>query len=194
MIKDNLIVMDGLTQYASPKARLTRILKSGELVQIRRGLYLDPKEDYSTKTLANMIYGPSYISFEYALAYYGLIPEKVNAYTSAAYRKNKNKTFHTPLGSFLYYYLPKEVYPYGITKEQENNDSFLIATPEKALCDMLYKVKRLDIKNPMESLLFDDLRMDENAIKNLDKKELSFLVTLYKKKIHYKFLKWFNGD
>ena len=99
MYKDHLTVMHDLGAYASPKAKLTRMLHSGELLQVKRGLFIEAGDtEWSAKTLAGMIYGPSYISFEYALAYYGLIPERADTVTSAIYNKNKNKIFHTPAG------------------------------------------------------------------------------------------------
>lgn len=109
-----------LQNYASPKSRLTRMIRHGDVVQARRGLYLGRDETYSIKSLANVIYGPSCISFEYALSYHGLIPERVDSVTSATFNKNKNKSFATPLGVFYYYYLPVRVYPYDIVRLQEN--------------------------------------------------------------------------
>lgn len=97
MLKTHLMVMDELKNYASPKARLTRMLKSGELVQIRRGLFLD-NTHISPRVLAPVIYGPSYISFQYALSGASLIPERVPVITSATFNKNKDKLFRTPLG------------------------------------------------------------------------------------------------
>jgi len=62
MLKDHLTLMHELRGYASPKARVTRMIKSGEVVQVRRGLFLDPKEaGESLKSLAAVIYGPSSI-------------------------------------------------------------------------------------------------------------------------------------
>ena len=89
MPKDHLTLMHELRDYASPKARLTRMIKSGDVIQVRRGLFLEARETgHSLKSLASVIYGPSYISFEYALAHYGLIPERVQSVTSAVYNKN----------------------------------------------------------------------------------------------------------
>lgn len=183
MIKDRLAIMAELKNYASPKARLTRILKSGKLIQIRRGLFIDTvKNDYSIKTLANAIYGPSYISFEYALAYHGFIPERVETITSAAYNKNKNKTFNTPFGQFLYYYLPSAVYPYGIIKQEEGGHSFLIASAEKAMCDILYKVKNIPSLKTLRNFIMDDLRIDLDKLLTLDLETVKFLAPMYKRK------------
>ena len=83
--------MEGLRSYSSPKAKLTRLLKSGKLMQIRRGLFVDDLS-IPPKTLAPILYGPSYISFQSALAACGLIPESVTVILSASYNKNKDKT------------------------------------------------------------------------------------------------------
>jgi predicted transcriptional regulator of viral defense system len=71
-------------------------LKDKELIQVKRGLYLSgDAESYSLKAISGILYGPSYVSFETALSYYGLIPEGVRTVTCAAYAKNKNKVFNT---------------------------------------------------------------------------------------------------
>jgi len=96
VIKTHVTIMNELKGYASPKAGLTRLLKSGKLGQVRRGLFVD---DLSLphKTLAPVLYGPSYSSFHYALASYDLIPKRIVVITSAGFDKNKNTIFHTPL-------------------------------------------------------------------------------------------------
>lgn len=93
------MVIEELKDYGAPKARITRMMKSGALIQIKRGLYVN-KRSVSRRVLASMLYGPSYISFEYALSAAGLIPERVEVITSACFRKNRNKIFRTPLGEF----------------------------------------------------------------------------------------------
>jgi predicted transcriptional regulator of viral defense system len=75
MIKDSLAIMDTLNDFASPKSKLTRMIRAGEWIQIRRGLYISQDDKTSPYLLAPMIYGPSYLSFEFALSYHGLIPE-----------------------------------------------------------------------------------------------------------------------
>lgn len=196
MHKNHQTIMHELRDYASPKARLTRMIKSGDVIQVRRGIFLDGKEKnaYSLKSLAAVIYGPSYISFEYALAHYGLIPERVQAVTSAAYNKNKNRHFSTPLGDFYYYYLPAAVFPYGVVLGSENDQSYLMATPEKALCDMLYKTRGIGSIKALWALLFEDWRMEREALLSLDRESIIFLAPLYKKKIFRLLLKWLEGE
>ncbi|MDD3250085.1 MAG: hypothetical protein PHF23_06955 [Smithellaceae bacterium] len=196
MCKDHLTLMHELRDYASPKARLTRMIKSGEVLQVRRGIFLDKREGsgYSLKSLAAVIYGPSYISFEYALAHYGLIPERVQVVTSAAYNKNKNRRFSTPLGDFYYYYLPAAVFPYGVVLGSENKQSYLIAAPEKALCDTLYKTRGIESIKALEALLIEDWRMEREAVLSLDRASIIFLTSLYRKKIFRLLLKWLEGE
>jgi predicted transcriptional regulator of viral defense system len=196
MHKNHQAIMHELRDYASPKARLTRMIKSGDVIQVRRGIFLDGKEKnaYSLKSLAAVIYGPSYISFEYALAHYGLIPERVQAVTSAAYNKNKNRRFSTPLGDFYYYYLPAAVFPYGVVLGSENDQSYLMATPEKALCDTLYKTRGIGSLKALRALLFEDWRMERDALLSLDRASILFLAPLYRKKIFRLLLQWLEGE
>lgn len=181
---DYIYLMDSLKDYASPKSKLTQMIKSGEVIKVKRGLYL-PGDDsrYSQKTLANKLYGPSYLSFEYALSYYNLIPERVPTLTSASYNKNKNKIFKTPVGVFLYRYIRPSVYPYGIARMVENGSPFLIATREKAICDTLSKIRGIASVKQLEELLFDDLRIDGSELTKLDQTEVDFLAGIYGKKI-----------
>lgn len=196
MHKNHQTIMSELSGYASPRSRLTRMIKAGEVIQVRRGIFLDASEKagYSLKSLAAVIYGPSYISFEYALAHYGLIPERVQAVTSAAYHKNKNRRFSTPVGEFYYYYLPAAVFPYGVVLESENDQSYLMATPEKALCDTLYKTRGIGSLKALQALLFEDWRMEREAVLALDRESMLFLAPLYRKKIFRFLLKWLEGE
>lgn len=195
MYKDHLTLMHELRDYASPKARLTRMIKAGDVIQVRRGIYLNSQEaGYSLKSLASVIYGPSYISFEYALAHYGLIPERVQVVTSAVYNKNKNRLFSTPLGDFSYAYLPVAVFPYGVVLGVENGQNYLIATPEKAFCDTLYKTRGVGSIKALRALLFEDWRMEREAVLALDRASIAFLTPLYKREIFRLLLKWLKGE
>jgi predicted transcriptional regulator of viral defense system len=195
MPKDHTTLMHELRDYASPKARLTRMIKSGDVIQVRRGIFLESQETgYSLKSLAAVIYGPSYISFEYALAHYGLIPERVQAVTSAVYNKNKNRRFHTPLGDFYYHYLPASVFAYGVTLGEENGQNYLIATPEKALCDTLYKTRGIGSIKALKALLFEDGRMEREAVLSMDRESILFLAPLYRKQLFPLLLKWLEGE
>jgi len=189
MIKDHLAVMEELKNYASPKMKLSRMIKSGSIIQIRRGLFTDD-QNISARTLAPVIYGPSYLSFEYALAYYGLIPERVTIFTSASFKKNRDKVFHTPLGDYYYYYLPAAVYPYGLTRKEENGNPYLIALPEKALCDALYKTSGISTQIELERHLLEDWRIEMSDLMNLDSSFIHFIAPLYRRKPANLFDQW----
>jgi len=164
---DYTLLMEALSTYKSPRAKVTNLLKSEEIIRIRKGLYVFGPEYrkslVSLEVLANQIYGPSYVSLEYALAFYGLIPEFVNEITSVTTKRNKQ--YHTPLGSFSYAVMPISIFSLGYTWLEMDGNAFLIATPEKAIADLFYHRNfKIDSTNELEDLLFCDLRLEENAV------------------------------
>lgn len=191
MIETSLSVMENLKNYASPKARLTRLLGAGKLIQVRRGLFVDDTA-VSRRALAPLIYGPSYISFQYALASYGLIPERVEVVTCASFNKNKNKLYHTPFGAYRYLYLPTAVYPYGLRLAEDEGASYLIASEEKALCDAVYKAPAVTTVTEMDSLLLDDWRMDPGELGGMDRDFISWLAPMYGRKALRALVAWFK--
>lgn len=193
MIKTHLAVMEELKDYSSPRARLTRLLKTGELILIRRGLFVD-NPSVSRKVLASIVYGPSYISFEYALSAAGLIPERVEVVTSACFNKNRNKIFRTPLGEFRYFYLPDSVYPYGIRLQEDDGMSYLIASGEKALCDAVYKVPAVASVRAIEHLLLEDWRMEREDLINLDQTFIKWIAPIYRRKSLLALAAWFEKE
>ncbi|AXH09082.1 hypothetical protein AHALO_0696 [Malaciobacter halophilus] len=120
--------------------KISNLVKSGELVRLKKGFYTFSKA-YLTKpidliSVANTLYTPSYVSFDYALSYYGMIPERVSEITSAT-SKNE-KLFETPVGRFSYKKVPLKAYSVGIDWfYDEDEGGRFIATPEKALCDKI---------------------------------------------------------
>ena len=138
-----LVSFDALAQqfagYTDVKGKIRREVQGGRLVQVARGLYeTDARTD--GKCLAGAIYGPSYLSFDYALSVHALIPEAVYAYTSATFCKGKSKRYENAFGTFLYRDVPAAVYPLGVEIKVERGYSYQIASPEKALCDKLYSL------------------------------------------------------
>jgi hypothetical protein len=193
MIKSREMVMEELRDYSSPKARLTRLLKSGTLVQIRRGLFVDALT-LQPNTLAPILYGPSYISFQTALAASDLIPERVEVISSASYNKNKDKLFYTPLGTYQYLYLPVAVYPYGIRHIEEDGIYYLIASPEKALCDTVYKTAGVVTPDEIEQLLLEDWRMERDDLLRLDNEFIQWIAPRYRKKSLTALAGWFSRE
>jgi predicted transcriptional regulator of viral defense system len=133
--------------------------------------------------LANLIYGPSCISLEYALAFHGLIPERVQTVTSVTPKRDKD--FKTPLGNFSYRYLKPEKYPPGIDQVWiDDRHPVLMASPEKALCDYLFLRKVPSLKNDEEvrQFLVEDLRVDPEKFKQLNPTALRRLNRSYHSK------------
>ena len=178
-----LISFDALTQqfagYTDVKGKIRREVQGGRLVQVARGLYeTDARTD--GKYLAGAIYGPSYLSFDYALSVHALIPEAVYTYTSATFQKGKTKRYENAFGTFLYRDVPAAVYPLGVEIKVERGYSYQIASPEKALCDKLYSLSPVYSVKALKELLFDDLRIDEAAFFALHKDDISQLAPLYR--------------
>ncbi|MCE1196355.1 hypothetical protein LWX53_07660 [bacterium] len=168
---DFLAVSAVAGDMSNVRDRVSRWMKSGEIQGVVPGIYVTApefrKRPVSVEILANKIMGPSYVSFEYVLARAGLIPEAVQGITSATPKRNRD--FNTPLGHFSYRHLPLEVYCFGWTQETLTDGSgFLIATPEKALLDMLYRSGAVRSIKALEARLFEDFRLDADAFHTLD--------------------------
>jgi len=120
--------------------KISNLVKNGELVRLKKGFYAFSKL-YQTKpinliSVANTLYSPSYVSFDYALSYYGMIPERVSEVTSAT-SKNE-KLFDTPIGRFSYKKITLDAYSLGIDWIYDDIEGGrFIATAEKALCDKI---------------------------------------------------------
>ncbi len=191
MFKDTATLKLELADYASPHSKLTRMVESGRWVRVRRGLYLDMEApQVSPLSLAGILYGPSYVSFEYALAVHSLIPEKVRTITCASFRKNKHKVYDTPIGRFTYSCVPERAYPVAVTLQEAAGHGYLIATPEKALCDQLYKLGGVSSRRALTALLFEDLRMEKADILALDRRVLFALAPLYRRTSLNIFAQW----
>lgn len=107
------------------------------LTRLKKGIYALKTDLPGEKEIANRLYKPSYLSFEYALSYYNILPEMPYIVTSATTKPTR--TFTTDSKTFIFLKIKKNAYTgYVLIKEEEK--SFLIATPEKALVDYLYFV------------------------------------------------------
>ena len=166
-------------RYSNPRMKLSRDVKEGKFKRLKRDLYeTDPTAP--NIALAQSIYGPSYISFDYALSYYDMIPEYARNITSATCGKHKDKRFDTDFCSFYYTDVPALVFPVGIVHVDFRGYSYNIATREKALCDKLYKIPPVTKMNEFEELLFDDIRLDEDILYDLDRGTIGLLNGLYR--------------
>lgn len=173
-----------LADYTNADDFISRMVKSGQLIRLKNGFFLiaEKIEESSIpyEQVANLLYGPSYLSFEWALSYYKMIPEGVYVSTSAS--AVKSKIFNTPVGSFDYIYLNHQRYAIGIDQKESFAGRFLIATPEKALADLIHlKSKKLEGKDLLIDLI-EGRRIDEDNLKNLNKKHLREIAENYHSK------------
>jgi phage terminase large subunit-like protein len=148
-----------LHAYKHPRVKINQLLKSMQIERVKKGIYVKGADSYSVLVLANMIYGPSYISQDYALSLYSLIPERVAVVTSMT--TGRKKYFETPCGVFTYEHLTPDIYIQGLRRvELDAGRAYIIATPEKALVDRLWKVKALNTERQFEEYLEHDMRFD----------------------------------
>jgi len=133
-IVDSLRMKDILQSLSDKRGKIARMIDQGKLFSLRRGLYAT-RPDIHPYCLASSMYGPSYISFETALSYHGLIPEAVYEITSATLKRPTS--FENHFGCFRYLTVPEPVYALGIERITEFDIPFLIASPTKALCDRI---------------------------------------------------------
>lgn len=160
--------------------------KQGYIKNLSRQFYVFSDMDLHDADkyfIANRLSEPSYISLEYALGYYSLIPETVHQITSITTRKAK--IMDTPLGAFSYRSIKENLF-FGYEIINAGNVSFKIAEPEKAMLDFLFL--RSDIKNNND---IDELRINWDIYKEkIDEAKMEKYLAVYNSKVLYqKFIK-----
>lgn len=164
----------------SPDSRqsiIKRAIRKGYLIPIRRDFYLIKNAKralLNSFEIAPIIYGPSYVSFESALSYHGWIPEAVITTTSASVKRAKE--FETPLGIFSYEHIPIKAFSLGVEQHQQDALTLFIASPVKALADIIYARKRS--WNSINDLS-EDFRIEIESFQNSDRKLLVELIENY---------------
>jgi hypothetical protein len=165
--------MDVLATYNRPNDKISEMIKSGELISLRRGLYVPgPELDLpipDSFVIANHLRGPSYISLETALSYWGLIPERV--YEISSVSTKTSKSYETSLGRFSFQFSPTPFYSFGIKSVRLTEfQTALIASPEKALCDKIVLTSGIQLRSISQTMdfLVEDLRIDEEQLQALD--------------------------
>ncbi len=160
--------------------QLTLWVKKGYLVRLKNGLYVFRRETEKLRgeEIAFLMYQPSYLSLESALAWYGFIPEIVYAYTSITAKINR--TFENVFGRFIYRHIKKDLI-WGYIPMKTETGLFLLAEPEKALLDYFY-LNLARINNDGD---FENLRLNEEQMaQTLDKdKFLKYLAAFGIKKM-----------
>lgn len=165
----NLLSKNGY-KYINDKIKYMK--RQGLLTSLKKGLYVynSPyiKTFVSKEIIANNLLGPSYISYEYALSYYNLIPERVEEITSAIIKRSK--TFSTSYGVFSYQHIDKKLFALGVEIVSSKQGNFMMASKEKALCDKVFATKgtRIASKKAMRVFLEEDLRIDMDELDDFD--------------------------
>ena len=180
IIDNNTLKLSGAFSQSN-SMQVTRWLKKGYIKKLRKGLYVlreeDRKVNPSRMFIGCELYKPSYISLEYALGYYGLIPERVTDITCVTAKKTNQ--FDNFFGKFVYQHVKKYCFTGFVENKDESNLPFFIAKPEKAVIDFIYlnlgKLKAEDPAQLIESYRFQNLG-------NLDKELLKHFSSLFKTK------------
>ena len=166
--------------------KVSQMERAGYLVRLKKGLYVLPSHvsrcTIQPELLANHIYHPSYVSLQWALRYYGLIPERVSTVTSVC--TARSATIQNALGTFTYTTIPSTYFPVGIRQVQENGVTFLMASPEKALTDLIVTTKGLNLRyrKEMAAYLYEDLRLEPEAVAAMDTELIAAIAQHSKKK------------
>ena len=169
--KDILYSLYGDLKF--PENKIADLERNGLIIRVKRNLYVVSKkvhnQEISSELVANHLYGPSYVSLESALAHYGLIPERV--YTMRSVCVKMHKRYDTPLGQFEYMKVPVQYFQIGINQEiVDKSYCFLIALPEKALCDLILCTNNLRLQSvkAMNEYLEEDLRFEMSALNSFN--------------------------
>ena len=182
---DYQTLLDALRQYAQPRMKISGMLARGDIIRVKKGLYILGeslrRRPFCRELLANLIYGPSYVSLEYALHYHGLTPERAETLTSVTC--GRSRLFESPVGTFSYRMIPLEAFRTGMDRiELDDGRSFLIAVPEKALADRLVADRGTGIatRNELHEYLLSGLRVDPGMLRDLDPARLADIAHHYR--------------
>ena len=175
-------MLDNKSENAK-KSLLKRACQKGDLIRVRKGLYLvgenKRRGHYNSFVIANFMVGPSYISLESALSFYGLIPEAV--YTTTSVTIKVGSEVKTPVGQYSFSYLKIDYFNFGFYQIKDGEHKYLMATPLKALVDyiVLKKKKYKSVKEVEEDLRFDfDEFLTYKKFVNIDK--INEMLNVYK--------------
>jgi predicted transcriptional regulator of viral defense system len=182
---DYQALLVALGDYARPRDKISDLIRKGIIIRVKKGLYVfgdgGRQRPYSTEVLANLIYGPSYISSDYALQHYGLIPERVEGVTSVT--TGRSRRFLTPVGLFIYRTIPVPAFQIGMDRtEIGDGRAYLIATPEKALADKICEDRGtgLHTQKELTDYLERHLRVDVAVLREMNPDDLEAIAVRYR--------------
>jgi predicted transcriptional regulator of viral defense system len=167
-------------RYRAPLKLLARLERLGAIVRLKRGLYAFA-EGFDPLAAAAALHGPSYVSFETALAFYGMIPERVSTILSVV--DGRPATFVTPGGVFEYRAQRRDLYAMGMTLAFVKDRSVPIANREKALLDAIARARLKTAQATDAALLAfvaQGLRIDDGSLAVLSRRKLRLMSRLYR--------------
>ncbi|MFL9481134.1 hypothetical protein ACI6Q2_00060 [Chitinophagaceae bacterium LWZ2-11] len=172
------LLLSVLKDYRRPNDKIHELMKEGVIEPVKKGLYISGPSINANKPepflIANHLLGPSYISSDTALAYYGLIPERVFEIVSMTTKASRE--FETPMGLFSYIKLKVPYYAFGLKQiKLSENQYVMMASQEKALIDKIVTTSGITLRSQknVSNYLLDDLRMDEADLKKFDTKAMT---------------------
>lgn len=183
-IFDYQLLANYLCDLKKPRDKVSALIAEGKIIRIKKGLYVFGEHwrhaPLCIETIANLIYGPSCISFEYALTHYGLLAERSEVITSLTI--GNTKTFHTPVGTFEFQAIHREKFKIGIEYRNLGKESgYFIASKEKALADLVYRTPGIRTLEQLRYYLFEEMRVDETMFRDFDFKKLQEISNVYNK-------------
>ena len=159
---ESSILMSGDVTRHQVQRQLSDWTKAQKVIQLRRGIYTLPQNNPHPFIVANHLVSGSYVSLQMALAYYHLIPEHVAVVTSVTTQRPGN--FENKFGRFTFRNINPSLF-FGITYRLLVNEEYaFVATPEKALLDLIHFRPHGDSIAYIESL-----RLQNLAILNVEK-------------------------
>lgn len=167
--------------------KVRQLVATGQIIRLKRGLYILSErltqQPINRFLVANHLYGPSYVSLQTGLRHYGLIPETV--YSIQSVTTKAARSFDTPIGNFYYTSAQPQWFAVGVKSHIESDLSYLIATPEKALMDVVQFTAGISMRYMKEvgEWLEEDLRFDMDLLGEINMDLLKQLAPLtYKKR------------
>lgn len=172
------VLLGLLKGYSRPYDKIGEMVSQGLLLQVRKGLYVTTNLVSSVMPeqflIANHLYGPSYISIDSALSFWGLIPEKVFEITSVTVQSTRK--IYTLDTVYSFHHLPKHYYALGIQSVAlTEKQTVLMATPEKCLCDKIITTSGINLRSRKQALAYltEDLRIDKDNLSALNQETIT---------------------
>lgn len=168
------------SKYRAPNKLLEELVAKGELIRLKRGL-LVLADQFNSLAAAASIHGPSYLSFETALSFYGLVPERVESIISVVdNRQFKIEAHHV---TYIYRKQNRDLYSAGMSSTVYEGRNLLIATPEKAILDTIawsgFNTKELSQKDVFD-FVTESLRIEAVDLVRLSLPRLKRLSPLFR--------------